>query len=128
MYVLCVIVISILPSELDASLQYSSGLFDMRPRVDYYILMWTELHPGHTYPPSLRALVIYVLYITCDFTHSVSIGCDAVAGTGTPIEKVLINPFTVSEVLRLYLLGTSRDKMQNVSYSLGVNHVQLYMQ
>ena len=44
-------------------------------------------------------------------------GCDAVAGTGTPIEKVNINPFTVSEVLRLYLLSTSRDTVQHVRYT-----------
>ena len=46
-------------------------------------------------------------------------GCDAVAGTGTPIEKVNINPFTVSEVLRLYLLSTSRNSVQHVRCTYG---------
>ena len=39
------------------------------------------------------------------------------AGTGTPIEKVTINPFTVSEVLRLYLLSTSRESVHHVRYT-----------
>ena len=42
-------------------------------------------------------------------------GCEAVTSTGTPVEKTEINPFTVSEVLRLYLVNSSQQCVHSVS-------------
>ena len=58
----------------------------------------------------LQRCMLICLCVGLDFPT----GCDAVAGTGTPIEKVVVNSFTVSEVLRLYLLGSTKDSINHV--------------